>query len=54
VMVPVIAEWLAVFSSVLTGRDGTVLGTDHPPDVPGFVELVLHRSLRSHAPPFAA
>jgi hypothetical protein len=27
--------------------------TGPPPDVPGFVELVLHRSLRSHAPPFA-
>ena len=28
--------------------------TGSPPDVPGFAELILHRSLRSHAPPAAA
>ena len=28
--------------------------TGPPPDVPAFAELVLHRSLRSHAPPFLA
>lgn len=28
--------------------------TGPPPDVPAFAELVLHRSLQSHAPPFFA
>ncbi len=28
--------------------------TGPPPDVPAFAELVLHRSLHSHAPPFLA
>jgi hypothetical protein len=53
-MVPMIAEWLETLILPLTDKDPIAPGTGPPPDVPGFVELVLHRSLRAHAPPFAA
>lgn len=47
-------EWLAVLTLALPEQNRAAPDTGPPPDVPGFVELVLHRSLRSHAPPFAA
>ena len=47
-------EWLLAFTIALPEEKRDALDTGPPPDVPGFIELVLHRSLRSHAPPFAA
>ena len=47
-------EWLVVLTLALPVECSAAPETGPPPDVPGFVELVLHRSLRSHAPPFAA
>ena len=46
--------WVVVPALALRGESSAAPDTGPPPDVPGFVELVLHRSLRSHAPPFAA
>ena len=46
--------WQAVPALTLQEEDSAAPATGPPPDVPGFIELVLHRSLRSHAPPFAA
>jgi len=46
--------WLAVPALALPGEEGATPATGPPPDAPGFAELVLHRSLRSHAPPPAA
>ena len=46
--------WLIVLNLALPEENRVAPDTGPPPDVPGFVELVLHRSLRSHAPPFAA
>ena len=47
-------EWLVVLTLALPEESRAAPDTGPPPDVPCFVELVLHRSLRSHAPPFAA
>ena len=47
-------EWLVVLALALPAEISTAPETGPPPDVPGFAELVLHRSLRSHAPPLAA
>ncbi len=47
-------EWLLAFTVALPEENRAAPDTGPPPDVPGFVELVLHRSLHSHAPPFAA
>ena len=47
-------EWLVAFAIALPEEKRDALDTGPPPDVPGFVELVLHRSLHSHAPPSAA
>ena len=47
-------KWLVVFTLALPKEHRAAPDTGPPPDVPNFVELVLHRSLRSHAPPFAA
>ena len=46
--------WLVV--ALLALPEPAVATPSHgpPPDVPAFAELVLHRSLRSHAPPFRA
>lgn len=52
--VAVAVEWLPAFTLAVPEENGAEPDTGPPPDVPGFVELVLHRSLRSHAPPFAA
>ena len=46
--------WLSVFILARPLASSAAPETGPPPDVPGFTELVLHRSLRSHAPPFAA
>lgn len=46
-------EW-PVFSVALTDLSAATPATGPPPDSPTFAELVLHRSLRSHAPPFRA
>ena len=43
-----------VFAVALPELRAAALATGPPPDVPAFTELVLHRSLRSHAPPFPA
>ncbi len=43
-----------VFAVALTEMRVAAPATGPPPDVPTFTELVLHRSLRSHAPPFRA
>jgi hypothetical protein len=52
---PLVATWLEMLIPERTEREPAEPGSDHPPNVPGFVELVLHRSLHSHAPPpFAA
>ncbi len=45
-------EWSPV--AVATELSPAAPATGPPPDVPGFAELVLHRSLRSHAPPLRA
>lgn len=47
-------EWMPVMNGVHPEVKLAAAATGPPPDVPGFVELVLHRSLRSHAPPLAA
>ena len=47
-------EWLPAFTVAMPEENRAAPDTGPPPDVPGFIELVLHRSLRSHAPPFAA
>ena len=47
-------EWVLVLTHALPEESRAAPATGPPPDVPGFIELVLHRSLRSHAPPFAA
>ena len=47
-------EWLSVVILTLPLASSAAPETGPPPDVPGFTELVLHRSLRSHAPPSAA
>ena len=47
-------EWVLVLTHALPEENRPAPDTGPPPDVPGFAELVLHRSLRSHAPPFAA
>lgn len=52
VAVPV--EWLSILPLALPLESSLASDTGPPPDIPGFIELVLHRSLRSHAPPFAA
>ena len=45
---------LVVPAPTLPEEKSAASATGRPPDIPGFVELVLHRSLRSHAPPLAA
>ena len=47
-------EWPASPALALPLEGSTASGTGPPPNLPGFAELVLHRSLHSHAPPFAA
>jgi len=44
----------AVLTAALPEPSVAASRTGPPPDVPSFTELVLHRSLRSHAPPFVA
>ncbi len=41
-----------VFAVALPELCPATPATGPPPDAPAFAELVLHRSLRSHAPPF--
>ena len=43
-----------VFAVALTDLSAAAPATGPPPDSPTFAELVLHRSLRSLAPPFIA
>jgi hypothetical protein len=43
-----------VFAVALADLCAATPATGPPPDVPAFAELVLHRSLRSLAPPFLA
>ena len=47
-------EWMLTLLPPLTTERALLSDTGPPPDQPGFVELVLHRSLRSHAPPVPA
>ena len=47
-------EWISVAIQSLSASTAIVLDTGPPPDVPAFTELVLQRSLHSHAPPFSA
>ena len=44
--------WWTAFAIALPELRAAAPATGPPPDVPAFTELVLHRSLRSHAPPF--
>ena len=46
--------WLVLPVRALTEEDSAAPPTGPPPDVPAFAELVLNRSLHSHAPPLAA
>ena len=46
--------WVATLQSVETAHTLSFVGCTGPPRVASFSELVLHRSLRSHAPPFLA
>ena len=46
--------WVATLHSVETTHALSFVGDTGPPRVASFSELVLHRSLRSHAPPFRA
>lgn len=52
ILVPPIAG--PAFAIALADLGAAIPATGPPPDVPSFVELVLHRSLHSHAPPFLA
>ena len=45
-------EWS--FRAVVPELSPATPATGPPPDFPAFTELVLHRSLHSHAPPFLA
>ncbi len=47
------AEWFVVLHLTLP-EQSTTPAAEPPPDVPAFTELVLQRSLLSHAPPQAA
>jgi hypothetical protein len=47
-------EWLLIVLPPRTPVCAVGFDTSPPPDRRGFVELVLHRSLRSHAPPVLA
>ncbi len=46
--------WVATLHSVETTHALSFVGDTGPPRAVSFSELVLHRSLRSHAPPFLA
>lgn len=51
---PLPREWMfAALETMASARTATTCAGP-PPDVPGFVELVLHRSLRAQAPPLLA
>lgn len=52
--VPLPFTWLLGWRSLDEVRDWLLLEPGPPPDHRGFVEMVLHRSLRSHAPPILA
>lgn len=47
-------EWMLTLLPPPTTERAPLFDTGPPPDHLGFVELVLHRSLRSHAPPVLA
>jgi hypothetical protein len=47
-------EWMLAFIVALPEPPDVAVPTGPPPDAPAFVELVLNRSLLSHAPPSAA
>jgi hypothetical protein len=47
-------EWVSTVIQSLSANSVTAIDTGPPPDVPAFTELVLNRSLHSHAPPFSA
>ena len=44
--------WTPALDAQMTAQSASAGDTGPPPDVPTFAGLVLHRSLRSHAPPF--
>jgi hypothetical protein len=52
--VPIFAEVLAVIAYTHDAESTAAPATGPPPDVPAFAELVLNRSLLSHAPPALA
>lgn len=47
-------EWFVVLSLALSDEGRVCPAFGLPPDVPAFAELVLQRSLLSHAPPYPA
>lgn len=47
-------EWLLVLTHALPEENSAAPANGPPPDVPDFIELVLHQSMCSHAPPFAS
>lgn len=52
--VPVFAEVLTLFAHAHVSGSTTTHDNGPPPDSPTFAELVLNRSLLSHAPPVLA
>lgn len=52
--VPVFAEVLAIFAHAQIAKSTSAHDNGPPPDSPTFAELVLNRSLLSHAPPVLA
>ena len=53
-VLPVVAEWLVTFTIALPEENRAAPDNGPPPDSPTFAELVLNRSLLSHAPPVHA
>ena len=53
-ILPVVAEWFAALALAMPEKRSAITATGPPPDSPTFVELVLNRSLLSHAPPVSA
>ena len=53
-LTPVLVELFQMLSLVLDSENAAALSTGPVPDVPDFADLVLNRSLLSHAPPALA
>ncbi|MEO6787114.1 MAG: hypothetical protein ABI318_13365 [Chthoniobacteraceae bacterium] len=48
------SAWIIALDAQVPAESASAADNGSPPDVPNFTELVLHRSLRSHAPPLIA